>query len=84
MTKITISPSNGQFKYIDDKYLLGKSESNNDEFDNLLIGNRDIKEIKIISSYDAFYSFKNLTKVLISPNSNLQTIGKNAFSNTKI
>ena len=62
LTKIIISPSNGQFKFIDDKYLIGKSESNNDELDNLLFVRRNIKEIsiplniKIISPY-AFHNY---------------------------
>ena len=81
MTKIIISPSNGQFKFIDDEYLIGKSESSNEEFDTLLFVRRDIKEIsipsniKIISSY-AFDKCKNLTKVEFETNSNLQTIEK--------
>ena len=85
LTKIIISPSNGQFKFIDDKYLIGKSDPNKDEFDTLLFASRDIKEIsipsniKIISSY-AFDRHKNITKVDISPNSNLQTIESDAFS----
>ena len=60
----------------DDKYLIGKSDSNNDEFDNLLFVIRDIKEIsipsniKIISSY-AFENCYHLTKVEIETNSNL-------------
>ena len=73
LKKITISPTNCQFKFIDDKYLIGKSESKNDEFDKLLFVSRDIIEIsiptniKIISSY-AFDGCENLTKVLFSTN----------------
>ena len=89
LTKISISPFNGQFKIEEGKYLIGKSDSNKDEFDNLLFGYRDIKEIsipshiKIISSY-AFQCCFNLTKIEILPNSNLQIIGKFAFYQTKI
>ena len=55
-----ISPLNGQFIFKDDKFLLGKSEENNDDFDNLLFVYRDIKKvsitsnIKIISPYGFF------------------------------
>ena len=89
LKKIIISPSNGQFIFIDDKYLLGKTDPNSDEFDIFYFANREIKEIsipsniKVISPY-AFYGCKNLTKVEISPNSNLQTIGSNAFSYSSI
>ena len=55
LTKIIISPSNGQFKFIDDKYLIGKSESNNDELDNLLFVRRNIKEISVF--YLTFASY---------------------------
>ena len=57
LTRIIISPSNGQFIFKKDKYLIGKSNKNNDEFDKLLFVRRDIKEIsitlniKIIESY---------------------------------
>ena len=47
LTKITISPFNGQFIFKDDKYLLGKSNPNNDEFDVLLLASRDIEEFSI-------------------------------------
>ena len=71
LKKIIISSLNGQFKFIDDKYLLGKSDKNSDEFDNLLFVRRDIEEfsilsnIKIISSC-AFQYCQKLTKVEIS------------------
>ncbi len=66
--KITISPSNGQFKIEEDSYLIGKNESNKDEFDILLFGCRDIEKIsvpsniKVISSF-AFNFCQNLTKL---------------------
>ena len=50
LTKITISPSNGQFIFKDDKYLLGKVDRANDEFDILLFARRDIEEISIPSN----------------------------------
>ena len=89
LTKIIISPSNKQFIFKDNKYLLGKNDENNNEFDILLFASRDIKEIfippdiQIISSY-AFENCENLTKIEIPKNSKLQTIGSSAFSNSKI
>ncbi|KAK8895682.1 hypothetical protein M9Y10_013566 [Tritrichomonas musculus] len=89
LNKIIISPLNDRFIFKENKYLLGKSDPNNDEFDILYFASRDIKEIsipsniKIISSY-AFSGCKNLTKVEISPNSNLEIIESYAFSYTNI
>ena len=84
LTKIIISPLNNRFKYINEKYLLGKINENNNEFDSFLFARRDIEEIsipsniKVISPY-AFYNCSSLTKVEIPTNSNLQTIDENAF-----
>ena len=89
LTKIIISPLNSQFKLIEDKYLIGKSDSKKDEYDILLFGSRDIKEIsipsniKIISSY-AFESCSNLTKVEFETNFNLQIIESYSFNSTNI
>ena len=89
MNKIIISPSNGQFIFKDDKYLLCKTDPNSDEFDNFLFAVPYINEISIpsnikIISPHAFYNCRHLTKVEISPDSNLQTIGIRAFQNTNI
>ena len=89
LKRIIVSPLNCQFKFIEDKYLFGKSEPNKEEFDVLLFARRDISEIsiptniKIISS-SAFYGCKNLNKVKNPTNSILQSIGSNAFHNTII
>ena len=48
LKKNIISPSNGQFKFVDDRYLITKSEPDNDEFDTLLFVRRDIKKIFIV------------------------------------
>ena len=89
LKRIIVSPLNSRFKFIEDKYLFGKSEPNKEEYDVLLFARRDISEIsipsniKIISS-SAFYGCKNLNKVKIPTNSILQSIGSNAFHNTII
>ena len=89
LTKIIISPMNGQFIFNEAKNLHCKTDPNNDEFDNFLFVSRDIKEfslpsnIKIISPY-SFNECTILNKIEISPNSNLQTIGSNSFYYTNI
>ena len=81
LTKIIISPSNDQFTFKEDKYLLGKTDPNIDEFDKFLFLRRDIKEIsipsniKIISS-DSFYN-SMIEKISIP--SSVLTICKRAF-----
>ena len=83
LKRIIISPSNGQFEIKDDKYLICKNESNNDENDKLLFVRRDIEEfsipsnITIISPY-AFESSK--IKSIIIP-SKISKICEYAFSN---
>ena len=47
LKKIIISPSNDHFIFKDDKYLLGKSDKNSDEFDVLLFVIRELKEFSI-------------------------------------
>ncbi|KAK8842998.1 hypothetical protein M9Y10_025185 [Tritrichomonas musculus] len=81
LKKIIISPSNDQFKFEDDRYLISKSDSNNDEFDTLLFVRRDIKKfsipsnIKIISSYA--FSRSNIETIFIP--SKVTKICENAF-----
>ena len=89
LKKIDISPMNDKFIFKDNKYLLGKIDQNDDEFNNLLFVRRDIEEIHLpsnikIISPNAFENCELLKKVEIPTNSNLQIIGSNAFSRTKI
>ena len=83
LTKIIISPLNGQFTLKKNKYLLGKTDPNIDEFDKFLFVCRDVKKIsipsniKIISS-SAFSSSK-IEKIFIP--SKVSTICEYAFSN---
>ena len=68
LTNIIISPMNDRFIFKENKYLLGKSDPNIDEFDTLLFACRDIKEIyiplsiKIISSF-VFHMFEKFDKI---------------------
>ncbi|KAK8898133.1 hypothetical protein M9Y10_000403 [Tritrichomonas musculus] len=71
------------FKY--NNYLLGKTDENEDEFDNFLFAKRNIREvsippnIKVISPY-AFDMCRYLRAIEIPTNSNLQTNGSYAFT----
>ena len=85
LKKIEISPSNNQFVFKENQYLLGKSDQHNDEFDILIFANGDIKtisipsNIKIISSF-AFAECKHLRTVIIPQNSNLHTNENDSFT----
>ena len=89
LDRIIISPSNDNFIFKDDKYLLGKSDENQEEFDTLIFVRRDIEticipsNIKVISSF-AFRNCKYLRKVKFQPNSNLQNIEEYTFSDSDI
>lgn len=67
------------------EFILGKSDSKNDEFDTLLFACRDIKStiipphIKIIGKY-AFNHNEKLESIIIPKNSKLQKIDEHAFS----
>lgn len=77
------------FVYFDDKFILGKSDQKSDIFDVLVFARRDIEVaiipsfIKIIGSY-AFNECEVLESVIIPDDSELQRIGKYAFSKSPI
>ena len=85
LTKIIISPSNGQFILKNDNYLVCKSDQSNEEFDIFLFVRRDIKEIcipsniKIISSYS--FQNSNIESISIPPSVN--KICEDAFEECK-
>ena len=89
LKRIVVSPFNNKFKFKDDKYLVGKSDENAEEYDNLLFVRRDINEfflppnIKVIKSC-AFFWCQNLRRIEFPTNSNLHTIEKYAFSSSAI
>ena len=82
LKKIIISPSNGQYEYKENKYLICKSELSKDEFDELLFVRRAIEEfsipsnIKIISSYS--FHFSKIKSICIP--SKVSKICNHAFS----
>ena len=89
LTKIEISPLNHNFKMVDDKLLFGKSDPKSDVFDVLLFACRDIEKVDIPSYVKKIDSFafdccSNLHSINIPENSELQSIGKSSFYETKI
>ena len=80
---ITISPLNKRFIKIDNMFLLSKSEIENEEYDSLILSDKNIDEIEIpaevkhISAF-AFEKCLNLRKIKFN-DSNLITVGKDAF-----
>ncbi|KAK8889654.1 hypothetical protein M9Y10_034407 [Tritrichomonas musculus] len=90
LTSILIGPDNEYYKYYDDnkKIILGKNLENG-EFDELVFGSRDLREVtipnyvrRICSS--AFSYCELLERVEIPDDSELISIGKSAFENTSI
>ena len=77
------------FIFYDEKFLIGKSNLESDDFDVLYFARRDLEEavipsfIKVINS-NAFEDCKTLKTVIFSEDSNLERIENNAFSKTLI
>lgn len=91
LNKIEISKENKNFKFLDneEKVVIGKSDPASNNYDVILLACRDIKEVFIPSSITkisphAFSQCQRLQKVEFSENSQLETIGKHAFSNCPI
>ena len=89
LTKITISPLNGQFILKDDKILLGKSDKKTINLTFYCLHVATLKKVSIQSnikkiSSRAFAECKNLTEVEIPRDSNLQIIGEGAFQFSNI
>ena len=62
LTKILISPLNDQFIFKDNKYLLGKTNSNSDEFDILLFASYEIDFLQILMLLDLIHLEIHLLK----------------------
>ena len=89
LKKIEISKENKNFKYYNDKLIIGKSNPNIDDFDSIIFANRDLIEIEIPSfiKFICPYSFsycKHLKTVTFQPDSKLQIIDHDAFANSTI
>ena len=89
LTHIKISSNNQRYIYLNETYILEKSDQNSDIYDTIVFARRDIQTavipsfIKIIGSY-AFNSCKSLTKVEYSSNCKLEIIDEFAFSDIQI
>ena len=89
LTEIKMRPSNKNFIYIDNKFLLGKSYVGSDIYDVLLFARRDIKEalipsfVRKIGSF-AFENCQYLKSVVFSNDSQLVLIGEHAFERSSI
>ena len=89
LKQINIMPNNPNFTLYDDKFVLGKSNPQNENFDVLIFANRDLKTalvpnfIRIIGNY-SFGRCENLENVEFSDDSELRIICENAFSLSEI
>ena len=89
LTTVKIDPKNSRYSYLDDQLIICKTTETNENYDEIVFGRRDIKEIKvpsfikIIGPY-AFGSCKQLRIINIPSNSELQTIEKEAFFESSI
>lgn len=89
LKQININPNNPNFTVYDDKFVLRKSNPQNEIFDVLIFANRDLETafipnfIRIIGSY-SFGRCENLEKVEFSDDSELRIICENAFSLSEI
>lgn len=89
LTKITISPENKHFKYIDNKIIVGKSNPSTDNFDTIFFARRDITSITIPSfiEYILPYSFENcqqLKTINFDSNSKIKILRSESFSKSGI
>lgn len=89
LCNIYLSPGNRRFSYVDSKYLIWKSNSNNDEYDVLVFVTRKIIEAKVFSfikriSASAFYGCNDLEIVDFTEDTNLNYIGNDTFSSSSI
>ena len=89
LVDIKISPKNKLFSYLDNKYLLGKSNEDNNIFDNLLYARYDLEkaiipsQIEFLGTY-AFNGHPNLTSVTFPKDSKLKRIGTSPFYQSPI
>ncbi|KAK8842952.1 hypothetical protein M9Y10_025818 [Tritrichomonas musculus] len=89
ITHLSCSPNNTNFKCIENKYIISKSNPRSDVFDCLIFLNRDVESITIPSfiKYICPFAFCNATQLLkvdFEDNSELITIHDFSFENTSI
>ena len=81
---IIVSTENKRFSYIDDKYILYKSNENEENFDVFLFARRDIESITIPSNIkritsNSFDGCDQLKKIQFNEDSKLEIIESKAF-----
>ena len=89
LAKIEISPKNKRYLVLDQEMIIERSDSNSNIYDSLVFVFRDLEYIKIPSfiKYIKPYAISdtlNLLKVEFSEDSELLSIGKNAFFSSSI
>lgn len=89
LTQITVIPNNKNFSFLNEKFIVGKSSIDNDNYDILFFAIRNIEKviipsfIKIIGPY-SFETCNKLSKIELSNDSELQKIEKYSFLNSTI
>lgn len=89
LTNIQISPDNLRYSYYDNKFIIGKTDFRGESYDSLIFARRDVDSviipsfIKSISSY-SFQYCTQIEKVEFEDESQIQRIGKFAFSQSSI
>lgn len=90
LTNVLISPKNDNYLLIDQSFVIGKSDkSKNGSFDSLVFVLRDAEKIMIPSFIQriepfAFNKCRQLKEIKFSEDSELQSMGENAFSYSSI
>ena len=89
LTTVKVDPRNSRYLNYEDEMIICKRTETNENYDKIVFCRRDIKEItipsfiKIIGSY-SFEGCKQLQRLDIPSNSELQTIEREAFSSSSI
>lgn len=89
LVHVDVSPDNPYYKLYEEKYIIGKSSNDSENYDVLVFVPRDIviAEIPDFIKYIGSYSFdlcRKLEEVKTSNNSKLQSIEDNAFSESSL
>lgn len=85
LNRILVAKNNQLFEFVDDKFLVGKSDQKSDFFDVLLFARRDIKEAAIPSFISricckSFADYMELNSITFCEDSKLKKIDRKAFS----
>lgn len=89
LNKISISPLNHNFQYINDHIIIGKLNENENQFKKIIFARRDIKSATIPSHIEqigplSFSNCNSIESIQFSSNSNLTSIEKQAFARSSI